>query len=183
MKKENSYPIWIKTGYQLFAEEGHEGIQIERLSRITGLNKSGFYHYFGDTHEFLKHLIQENDRIIDEVVEAIAKLDSYDPGFFNLMLQHKYVSFFHIQLVRNRHVRIFREAHQRNNKRIDSLTLPFFSKEVGLPEDVAAPYYEIMRDTFYTRVDFKTMNFEFLHSMMEKFKNMVSIIKEDQPQN
>jgi AcrR family transcriptional regulator len=178
MKKENSYHVWIEAGYNLFAEEGHEGIQIERLARITRLNKSGFYHYFGDSQEFFKHLIKEHDRYIENVLEAISNLETYDPGFFNLMLQYKYICFFHIQLVRNRHVRIFLEAHERNNKRIDALTIPFFSREVGLPEHVAIPYYEMMRDMFYTRVDFKTMNYEFLHSMMEKFKNMIPLILE-----
>ena len=179
----NNSLVWMNVGYTVFAQEGHEGIQVERLARMLNLNKSGFYHYFGDTHEFLKHLIQENDRIIDRELESISKVGSYDPGFFNLMLQNKYLCFFHIQLVRNRHVRIFLEAHERNNKKIDALTLPYFSREVGLPEEVAKPYYEMMRDMFYTRVDIKTMNYEFLHSMMEKFKNMVPMIVASKSKN
>jgi hypothetical protein len=89
------------------------------------------------------------------------------------MIERKYVTFFHVQLVRNRHVKIFLEAHDRNNQKIDTLTLPYFSKEVGLVEEVAKPYYQIMRDVFFTRVNFKTMSYEFLHDLVEKFKNMV----------
>lgn len=133
--------MWIEAKYNLFAEEWHEGIQIEQLARITRLNKSGFYHYFRDSQEFFKHLIKEHHRNIDNVLEAISNLETYDPGFFNLMLQYKYVCFFHILLVRNRNVRIFLESHECYNKRIDALIIPFFSREVGLPEHVAIPYY------------------------------------------
>jgi AcrR family transcriptional regulator len=176
LRKENSYSILIKTGYELFAEEGHEGLQIERLSRITGLNKSGFYHYFGDSHEYLNHLIKEHDRNIEGLLEPFANVESYDPGFFNVMLQNKYICFFHIQLVRNRHLKIFIDAHERNNQRIDSLAIPVFSREVGLSQEAAMPYYEMLRDMFFTRVDIKSMDYEFLHSLFEQFKVMISMI-------
>ncbi len=177
MRKDNSYPIWIETGYQLFAEEGHEGIQIERLSRISGLNKSGFYHYFGDTDGFFKHLIREHDQNVDAFLDEFIKEGTYDPGFLNLMIKRKYVTFFQVQLVRNRHIKIFLEAHDRNNQKIDSIILPYFSKEVGLVEEVSKPYYEIMRDVFFTRVNLKNMNYEFLHDLMEEFKSMIPQIQ------
>lgn len=179
MKKSNNRQVWITTGHNLFSEEGHEGIQIERLARITGLNKSGFYHYFGDIHEFLKVLIRDQDRIIDELLPSISRIESYDPGFFELMLQNKNVCFFHIQLVRNRHIKYFFEAHERTNLKIDPLVIPAFSKEIGLSEKSAVPYYEMMRDMFYTRVDYKEFNHEFLRSMMEKFKRMIPVIMND----
>jgi hypothetical protein len=37
---------WLDVGYKIFAHEGPEGIQVERLARILGVNKSGFYHFF-----------------------------------------------------------------------------------------------------------------------------------------
>ena len=183
MKKSNHRKVWITTGYNLFAEEGHEGIQIERLSRITGLNKSGFYHYFGDVHEFLKILVKEHDLLVDEFVDQISGIGSYDPGFFDLMLRYKYVCFFHVQLVRNRHVKFFIEAHDRNNMKIDPLVIPLFSKEIGLPLEVVIPYYEALRDTFLTRVDYRTMNYEFLHDLMEQFKTMVPMILNNESGN
>jgi hypothetical protein len=44
MSKKNSIRTWLEAGYDQFADEGLEGLQIERLSRITNLNKSGYYH-------------------------------------------------------------------------------------------------------------------------------------------
>ncbi len=181
MKKDNSYPIWIKAGYNLFAEEGHEGIQIERLSRITGLNKSGFYHYFGDVFEFRKHLTSEHERITDQMLDLISLLDSYDPGFFKLMIQYENTCLFHIQLVRNRHIKLFLETHERINKKIDHKTYPLFIKEVGLSEDTAMPFYEMVRDMFYTRVDLKSFDYESLHSIMEEIKTLIPNILRKKP--
>jgi AcrR family transcriptional regulator len=183
MKKVNNYHIWIEVGYQLFAEEGHEGLQIERLSRITGLNKSGFYHYFGDTHEYLKHLLKEHERLVDTLIEPMSKLTTYDPGYLEMLLQHKHISFFQIQLIRNRHVKMFVECNERNNKKTAPYVTPLFCRAIGLSEKAAYPYYEMMRDMYSTKADFSSYTYEFLHSMVERFKNMVSIIKEDQPEH
>jgi AcrR family transcriptional regulator len=48
MEKAKNSSAWTEVGYALFAEEGLDGIQVERLARILKLNKSGFYHYFRD---------------------------------------------------------------------------------------------------------------------------------------
>lgn len=178
--KQNNYHVWIDTGYRLFAEEGHEGILIERLARITGLNKSGFYHYFGDTHEYLKHLIQEHERIIDSLLDPMSKVQNYDPEYLEILVQNKDVAFFQIQLVRNRHMKLFVECHDRNNIKTAPIVTPLFCKELGLPLEAAYPYYEMMRDLYYMRADYKSYNYEFLHSIVEHCKNLVSAIKDSE---
>ncbi len=183
MKKVNNYSTWIEAGYQLFAEEGHEGLQIQRLSRITGLNKSGFYHYFGDSHEYINHLLKEHERLVDTLIEPMSKLTSFDPGYLEILLQNKHTAFFQIQLIRNRHVKRFVECNERNNKKTAPFIIPLFCKTIGLSEKAAYPYYEMMRDMYINKADFSSYTYELLHSMVERFKNMVSIIKEDQPEN
>jgi len=63
MPNNNSELTWIESGYNQFASEGLEGIQVERLARITGLNKSGFYHYFGDRETYLEKLMAHHLQI------------------------------------------------------------------------------------------------------------------------
>ena len=58
MEKAKNLSVWTEAGYKLFAEEGLEGIQVERLARILQLNKSGFYHYFGDLDGYCEELIK-----------------------------------------------------------------------------------------------------------------------------
>jgi AcrR family transcriptional regulator len=57
MKKTNFRDSWLSSGYELFAQEGPDGIQVERLARILNLNKSDFYHYFGEIENFLLELM------------------------------------------------------------------------------------------------------------------------------
>lgn len=178
IQKSNHRHVWLTTGYNLFAEEGHEGLQVERLARITGLNKSGFYHYFGDQDEFLNQLIKEHERLVDSFVAAISQVERYDPDYLNVLLDYKMTTFFQTQLVRNRHVKIFIEAHIRTNKKIAPIVTPLFSKEIGLSGEAAYPYYEMMREMFYTRIDFNSFTYEYLHAMVERFKSMISKIRE-----
>ena len=56
MEKHKNSAAWTEVGYDLFAHEGLDGIQVERLARILQLNKSGFYHYFGDLEGFCMEL-------------------------------------------------------------------------------------------------------------------------------
>jgi AcrR family transcriptional regulator len=74
MKNTKNLSTWLDTGYELFAREGLEGIQIERLARIVGLNKSGFYHYFGNLeiyrHELVKSHVQKVQQYFDSHPEC-----------------------------------------------------------------------------------------------------------------
>ncbi|HSF53704.1 MAG TPA: TetR/AcrR family transcriptional regulator [Algoriphagus sp.] len=169
---------WINTGYELFCEEGHEGIQIERLSRITGLNKSGFYHYFGDFDRYFDSLMEEHIRLVDQMSERLVILTSYDPDFLNLIIAYKSTFCFHIQLVRNRHIKKFLETHNIVNSKIDVNARLLFAKELGLKEDVAARYHDMVRDLFFTRADFKNLDYDFLHSLLLEVKETAKLINQ-----
>jgi AcrR family transcriptional regulator len=60
MPKPATYRVWIENGYALFAQDGLDGIQVERLAKMVSLNKSGFYHYFGDRESFLEELMKHH---------------------------------------------------------------------------------------------------------------------------
>ena len=71
MEKAKTSLLWATAGYELFANEGLEGIQVERLARILQLNKSGFYHYFADLEGFCQELIQLHRRKIDLLLSEV----------------------------------------------------------------------------------------------------------------
>ncbi|MBC6367410.1 TetR/AcrR family transcriptional regulator [Algoriphagus sp. AK58] len=175
-KSKKSKQKWIDTGYELFCKEGHEGIQIERLSRITGLNKSGFYHYFGDFDGYYQALMREHIHKIDQISETLPKLKSYDPEFLNLIIENKWAFFFHIQLVKNRHIKLFLETHQIVNSKIDTNARLLFGKELRLNEEATAKYHDMVRDVFFTRADLKNLNYEFLHSLFIEVKTIAQLI-------
>lgn len=176
LSPKKSKQKWIETGYELFCEEGHEGIQIERLSRITGLNKSGFYHYFGDFNRFFEALMKDHIRKVDLMAEILPALESYDPDFLNLIVANKSTFCFHIQLVRNRRIKLFLETHNIVNSKIDQKARMLFGKELGLTEEAAARYHDIVRDLFFTRADFKNLTYEFLHALLTEVKVTAQLI-------
>jgi AcrR family transcriptional regulator len=61
MEKVKNSLLWTEEGYNIFAKEGLDAIQVERLARILHLNKSGFYHYFGDLEGYCVELIKMHE--------------------------------------------------------------------------------------------------------------------------
>ena len=169
---------WIETGYNLFCEEGHEGIQIERLSRITGLNKSGFYHYFGDFEGYFESLMEEHNRRMNQIALELPTLNEYDPDFLKLIVANKSSFCFHIQLARNKRIRLFEETLLSVNTKLDKTASMLFAKELGLSEVAAERYHEMVRDIFFTRAEHKILTYDFLHSLLQEVKETASLINQ-----
>lgn len=50
--------IWIKTGYEIFALSGENGLKVEALAKKVGISKSSFYHHFADLEIFREYLLK-----------------------------------------------------------------------------------------------------------------------------
>jgi AcrR family transcriptional regulator len=85
-------------GYKIFADEGPEGIQVERLARMLGVSKSSFYHFFVDKEIFVSELIKLHLKHAQRYVAEIKKLDNFDPEFIDLLVAGKEIILFHRQL-------------------------------------------------------------------------------------
>ena len=88
MTKPTTYQVWIENGYKIFAQDGLDGIQVERLSKFVNLNKSGFYHYFGDRETFLEQLMKHHMQIARALAEDFRNMEQIDPDFFHLLLKY-----------------------------------------------------------------------------------------------
>ncbi len=174
----NNSPIWIKAGYDLFAQEGHEGLQVERLARILGLNKSGFYHYFGNHDIYFEYLVQHHHEQVDRLVRDIGTIQRFDPDYLEVMLHHRDTVMATMQLVRNRHIKLFEKAFTETNHKIDQALLPIWSLYLGIPHqpELAQRYQAMVRDVFYSRVKPELMNYEFLHDLYSEAKSLVEEI-------
>lgn len=171
--KVSSYNKWIDVGYELFSEEGHEGIQVERLARITGFNKSGFYHYFGDKDLFFDHLIQCHLEKAEHFSNLTRKLIDFDPSFIQLLLDEKTIVFFEMQLNRNRNLDSFNKAHMEVSESMAQAILPIWSEYLGLSPKIAKGHWEFMRDSFNSRITLKTYSFEFIRNLTTQFRATV----------
>ena len=185
MSRSKSYALWINAGYELFAREGNEGIQVERLARIIGLNKSGFYNYFGDMGIYFEHLMLHHRQTTDLFCNEIDLCSSFDPDYLNLLVKHKITVLAQNQLVRNRHIKLFLDTYNEVNLKVDHAVLPMWASFLEIPEQpaVAFRYYEMTRSTFFSRVNVDNLTYELGNEIATEAKSIIQemIKKEDFP--
>lgn len=174
MSKSKAYQAWIDAGYDLFAQEGYDGIQIERLARIVDLNKSGFYHYFGDRDTYFKHLMQHHLKNADLLVEAFQSIHSFVPDYIQLLANFSTPILVQKQLARESHHPLFATTFMEVNKKTDPTILPLWADFIGIPEHPALTFrfFEFFRDMFFVRVNKHNLNFEFIHALCMEAKDI-----------
>jgi AcrR family transcriptional regulator len=174
-RKSETKERWITTGYELFAEEGPNDIRVERLARILGLNKSSFYHFFGDLDYFFQQIILYHHTQVELYIVDTKKCRDFDPDFLNVLINHKIPVLAHMQLVMNRHLPPFFEAYKQVNVKTDRAILPQWSAFIGIPDqpELALQYLEQVRDMFYSRISPHTINYEFLHALVHEAREIV----------
>lgn len=171
----NNSQRWINVGYDLFAREGPDGIQVERLARILGLNKSGFYHYFRNRGIYFDHLIQHHRERMALMVRDIERIHSFAPEYLQVMINHQVPVMVTRQLVRHRHIGIFEKALGHVNEIVDRATMPAWSRYVDMSDvpELALRYFQLIRDVFYARITFDNFNPEFLRGIAFEAKALV----------
>jgi len=175
MSKKNSIQSWISSGYEQFANEGLEGIQVERLARITDLNKSGYYHYFGDRNRFLEDLMKHHVAQAELIANDMRSIKQFDPDFIHVLLKYPVTIMVHMQLVRNRHDNFLNEVYNKVNGITDPPLVPSWAEFIGTPynHEFALRYFRQARDMFYSRITFKTLNHDFLHDLIYEVKGLL----------
>ncbi len=174
MSKSKACQAWIDAGYNLFAQEGYDGIQIERLARIVDLNKSGFYHYFADRDTYFKHLMQQHLNNADLQVEVVQSIPNFIPDYIQYLLHFSTPVLVNMQLVRESHHPLFATSFSAVNKKVDPATLPLWADFIGIPENpgLAFRYFEFFRDMFYARLNKNNLNYEFIHATCMEAKDI-----------
>jgi len=178
-KKTSARERWINIGYELFSEDGPEGIQIERLARILELNKSGFYHYFGTLDEFIIILMEHHLKTVKWFCNEISKLSNITPDYINLLMENKMMVMFHVQLSRNGQKKLFNQTFENGNQLIDRQIAPLWSEYLGLESDrgFSIQTYRHIRDIFNSRVNYKNFTHEFIIEVAEEFRSMLKKVQ------
>ncbi len=170
----NNSPIWINAGYELFAQEGHEGLQVERLARILSLNKSSFYHYFGTRDIYFELLMNHHHQMVDLLIDDIGKIRTFDPGYLQVMVNHQSTVLATMQLVKNRHIKLFDHAYSEVKHRINGAIATLWSEYLGMSDhpELALRYFEMTQALFYTRITCHTLNYDVLHQIASEAKEI-----------
>jgi AcrR family transcriptional regulator len=174
MAKSNSKEQWVEVGYDVFAKDGLPGLRIEVLARMLGLNKSSFYHFFGDLENYKGELMRRHFTRVDHLVSDMALCTNFDPDFLNMLIQHKGTVIVHMQLVSNRTVPLFFNAYERINDMVDPKAMPYWSAFIGIPHnpDLALQYWQVIRDMFYSRISLDNLNYTFLKNIAQEAKGI-----------
>ena len=180
MEKHKNSAAWTEVGYDLFAHEGLDGIQIERLARILQLNKSGFYHYFGDFDGYCEELIKLHKRKADVFLEDVAKVKSIDPDYLTVLVQHKTPCMFHLQLIRSKDNPLFYKTAEKIDEQEDLLIGELWSDYLGIHDpNLAVRYFTIVRDMLYARISFRNFDYHALSNLMAEAKTVMQQITEN----
>ncbi|HTF20805.1 MAG TPA: hypothetical protein VK658_22180 [Chryseolinea sp.] len=182
MEKSRNASAWTEEGYLLFAKEGLEGMQIERLARIVGRNKSGFYHYFGDLEGFVGQLLSLHKQKSSLYLEDLRHVSTVDPDYLNLIVKHKVTILFHVQLIRTKNP-VFTVVAEEIDCQAESILQDVWMAYIGFHDntDLAVRYFNIVRDMFYTRMGYN-MDYAFLRGLMTEAKLLMKQFLATEPE-
>lgn len=177
MEKSLNYWAWIEEGYALFAKEGPGALQVERLARILKLNKSSFYHYFGDQEGFWERLVKVHQRKADDYMAGLLTIKTFNPGYLKYLTQHQLFVLFQMQLTRSPRADIHQVAFT-IDKRESRALRDMWAEFIGVSDypELAERYFTIVRDVLYSRTSFENYHMHFLQSLFGEVKLVVQDI-------
>ncbi len=177
----NTSEKWLEIGYNLFAKEGPEGIQIERLARILGLNKSGFYHYFGDLESYFKQILRWHYRAYSLFIEDVSKCQNVDPEYLLVGLQHKAAVMVQMQLVRHKETVPFCGAHKELDDKLGHVVLSIWADHIDIHNnpDLVIQYHAIIRDMFYSRISWENFTLDNIRIISNEAKDIVAQVQKE----
>jgi AcrR family transcriptional regulator len=178
LTKIESSQKWIEAGYELFSLEGPEGIHVEKMARQLGLNKSGFYHYFGERDIFFSMLIDHHRRVNDSFANEISHLDSFDPDFLKLVIKYKTAVLFQGQLRKNHNNPLFRETFFKVKKLNEKIMIPLWTSHLKLKDNIqlSTDLWDIFRDVFFIRISNTNFNYESVKTVVYEFTQVVDVL-------
>lgn len=180
MERESNSSRWVEEGYSFFAKEGPNGIQVERLARVLQRNKSGFYHYFGDIDGYYERLLDHHKRMAQLYLEDIRSIETIDPEYLHLLVQHKVTTLFHMQLLRNKDNPTFMKLVEMVDNEERVVLQDLWSDFLGLHDKpaLAMRYFDIVNAMFYARIRFDNFDFPFLQTLSTKARALVREVVE-----
>jgi AcrR family transcriptional regulator len=183
LKKNNlntrdSSQQWIEAGYLLFAEEGREGTKVEKMARLLGRNKSGFYHFFGDPDTFFYDMLEYHCIQADQLRRDIGRLHSFNPDFLKLMVRYRNTVLVQTNLSRSKDF-VSREFYDKVNKRTDKEILPLWMNHIRVTRNpsLALQLWNMLREQFYARLNTLNLNVEYLEELVNEFSRIMENVR------
>jgi AcrR family transcriptional regulator len=135
------------------------------------LNKSGFYHHFGDREAFFHALIQYHHKINLQFCDEISFSNSFNPDFLKQVIKYKTAVLVQMQLRKNSDVSMFKEAFDITKKRNANFIIPLWADFLKISDNnsLAAELYTIFQEVFFMRITSENLTQKFAEGIAMNF--------------
>lgn len=142
---------WILTGYQFFSDIGPAALNVEKLSNIVGLNRSSFYHYFGDMEVFESQILAYHVSRFAFFKDLIKGYDKFERLFEEEVMQYKTELAFQRQLLINQTVPRYKVCSDEARKYTEAKTYQLWSEFTQQKNDSEEAWtlFRAIRDFYY----------------------------------
>jgi AcrR family transcriptional regulator len=170
MEKLNNSGSWTEIGYVLFATQGAGGLHIERMAKTLSLNKSSFYHYFGDLDGFMDALVKIHEKITADYLAELRDTKKIEPDYLNLLVKYKMGVMFQLQLSRDASNPSSRQVAGRLDQKQDAILNPIWCEYLGVDahSDLSIRYFDLVRQMFYSRVTMQNFDYALLQTVLSE---------------
>jgi AcrR family transcriptional regulator len=171
----NTEHKWIEAGYEQFAMDGLEGIQVERLAKIIGLNKSGYYHYFGDRETFLEKLMDRHLQYGQSFANELKQVKHFDPEYISILIKYSTQLMFTNQLIKYRHEKLFEDTQRLVLEMVDPVLVRLYADFIGFTDylEFSTKYFNQVRYMFHGQITPDRMNYPFLRDFLYKSREVI----------
>lgn len=142
---------WILAGYELFGDIGPSALNVEKLSNILGLNRSSFYHYFGDMEVFESRLLAYHVERYEHFYQLMKDYDKFEQLFSQEIMQHKSELAFQRQLMINQSTTRYKQCSEDAREHTEEKTFQLwtaYSQPAG-DEKTTWDIFRALRDFYY----------------------------------
>lgn len=155
---------WVETGYRLAAQHGLDALKIDRIAKLLGKSRSGFYHCFGDMEGYEDALCDHHYERAVHLADALSETDHFYPDYVYLIADHKDYVFFHKQLYLQRlSNKKYDACFQRAKALTEPKTMELWKKSAQLeknPTEQVRAFFEVIREVVFTKMDYETFTGE-----------------------
>ncbi len=146
----NNKAKWIDTGYLQFAQIGPESLKVERLSMIMALNRSSFYHYFGEVSVFEKYLLERHIGCFKRMSKTFETCKNFHPDLIRKTTQYRSELLFHRQLLIHESTPRYRECFNTAKAFTEKKVFKLWATHINYQNNIDKYFslYSAVRDYF-----------------------------------
>lgn len=171
----DSKEIWIKTGYEIFALSGQNGLKIEPLAKKVGISKSSFYHFFADLELFVDELLKHHIEKSYIIAQKEQNAKSINPDLIEIIVEHKIDILFNRQLRINRENKVFIDILTKSNEIVGNAFVLLWVRDLSLKltQKQLESIFELALENFYLQISSENLNHQWLSNYFTHLKKIV----------